>query len=93
MPTSGGFASAERQRYIPYNPAVDVDLPKATRPTVRPCAELGQFLDYPAADPLGAPYEVAAFTGLRRGELLGLRWQDIDIERSRLTVRQQIVQL
>ena len=30
------FASAKRQRYIPYNPAVDVDLPKAARPTVRP---------------------------------------------------------
>ena len=89
------FASAKRQRYIPYNPAIDVDLPKATRPTVRPweASELGQFLDYAAGDPLGALYEVAAFTGLRRGELLGLRWQDIDIERSRLTVRQQIVQL
>ncbi len=45
------------------------------------------------ADPLGPLYEVAAFTGLRRGELLGLQWDDIDVERSRLTVRRQIVQL
>jgi integrase len=72
-----------------------VDLPKATRPTVRPweAAELGRFLDHTARDPLGAFYGVAAFTGLRRGELLGLRWDDIDLDRSRLTVRQQIVQV
>lgn len=89
------FASAKRQRSIPYNPAVDVDLPKATRPTIRPweADELGRFLDHAAGDPLGALYEVAAFTGLRRGELLGLRWQDVDLDRSRLTVRQQIVQV
>jgi integrase len=89
------FASAKRQRYIPDNPAVDVDLPKAARPTVRPweAVELGRFLDHAAGDRLGPLYEVAAFTGLRRGELLGLRWQDVDLDRSRLTVRQQIVQL
>ena len=70
------FASAKRARYIPYNPAVDVELPRVTRPHVQPweADELGAFLDHCAADPLGPLYEVAAFTGLRRGELLGLRW-------------------
>lgn len=89
------FASAKRARYIPYNPAVDVELPRVTRPHVQPweADELGAFLDHCAADPLGPLYEVAAFTGLRRGELLGLRWDDIDVERSRLVVRRQIVQL
>ncbi len=55
--------------------------------------ELGRFLDQAARDPLSALFEVAAFTGLRRGELLGLQWEDVDVERSRLTVRRQIVQL
>ncbi len=89
------FASAKRSRYIAYNPAVDVELPRVTRPHVQPweAHELGAFLDHCAADRLGPLYEVAAFTGLRRGELLGLRWDDIDVERCRLTVRRQIVQL
>lgn len=32
-----------------------------------------------------------ALTGLRRGEAIGLRWQDVDFVRQRLTVRQQVV--
>jgi len=31
---------------------------------------------------------IAIFTGLRRGELLGLRWQDVDLERGTVTVAQ-----
>jgi integrase len=34
---------------------------------------------------------LAARTGMRRGELLGLDWSDVDIERRRLTVRQSLV--
>lgn len=35
---------------------------------------------------------LALHTGLRRGELFGLRWQDIDLENAVLTVRQSIVE-
>jgi integrase len=31
-----------------------------------------------------APLALAAFTGMRRGELLGLRWMDVDLENRRL---------
>jgi len=31
---------------------------------------------------MGALIELAVLTGLRRGELLGLRWSDVDLERS-----------
>jgi integrase len=34
-------------------------------------------------------YRVALMTGLRRGELLGLRWRDLDLPSARLHVRQQ----
>lgn len=36
-------------------------------------------------------FEVAAFTGLRRGELCGLRWSNVDLERGTITVRTQLV--
>lgn len=78
-----------------FNPAVDVDLPSAPRPKVRPWepAELGRFLDLVAADRLGALFETIAGTAARRGEALGLRWDELDLERGRAVVRQQIVQL
>lgn len=36
---------------------------------------------------------LAMMTGLRRGELLGLRWEDVDIERRTLAVRQALQRL
>jgi integrase len=38
-----------------------------------------------------AAFELAILTGLRRGELLALRWQDIDLDRGILTVRQTMI--
>lgn len=43
-------------------------------------AQLGEFLDYAVRHRLAALYEVAATTGMRRGELCGLRWADVDLE-------------
>jgi hypothetical protein len=40
-------------------------------------AELRQFLDVAGRDRWSALWTVAAFTGLRRGELCGLRWSDL----------------
>jgi len=42
-------------------------------------------------DRLEALYVLAVSTGLRLGELLGLRWQDVDLESGTLSVRQQLV--
>jgi len=43
-----------------------------------------------AVDRLYGAWVVAATTGLRRGELLGLRWRDLDLDRSVLAVRQTV---
>jgi integrase len=58
--------------------------------------QCGAFLDslLPAADPpykgerLHALYQVAAYCGLRRSELAGLAWADLDLDRRRVHVRQ-----
>ena len=39
-------------------------------------------------DRLEALYALAITTGLRQGELFGLRWEDVDLEAGRLSVRQ-----
>jgi integrase len=35
-------------------------------------------------------FRLAALTGMRRGELVGLRWSDVDLSRRRLTVNQSV---
>lgn len=71
-------------------------------------SQAGEFLDYIAdyenVDSHGRPngkighrlaplFEVAILTGMRRGELCGLRWEDVDLASRVLTVRVQLVQV
>ena len=35
-------------------------------------------------------FSIAIFTGMRQGEILGLRWKDIDFENNRIFVRQTL---
>lgn len=88
------LSTAVRRRLINFNAAKDVDLPASQRPNVKPWepAELGQFLDTIGTHRLGAMFEVVAGTGLRRGEAVGLRWDDVDLAGRVIVVRQQIVQ-
>lgn len=87
------LSSAKRQGLVSTNVASNVELPRVSRPKPRPWepAELGRFLDSAQTDRLGVLYEVIALTGLRRGEALALSWDDVDLDRARLTVRRQLV--
>lgn len=49
-------------------------------------SEMRALVAAAVADPLGSLYIVAAHTGMREGELLGLRWTDVDLARPALTV-------
>ena len=53
--------------------------------------DAAQFLDYAQIDRLYAAWYLALFAGLRRGELLGLRWQDVNLEQAEITVSQTLV--
>jgi len=53
--------------------------------------ELRRFLDLVDGHRLEAAWHVGAFTGMRRAEVLGLRWRDLDLGSSRLAVRQTLV--
>jgi len=48
------------------------------------------FLDAAAGTRLYALFVLALYLGLRRGELLGLRWEDIDFEKETLTIRRNV---
>jgi hypothetical protein len=51
--------------------------------------QLAEFLRFVADDPLFALWWLVALRGLRRGEVAGLRWQDIDLDRRQLTIVSQ----
>jgi len=53
--------------------------------------EVRTFLEVTASDPLHPLWRLAVQTGMRRGELLGLRWADVDLEHARVAVRQQLI--
>jgi integrase len=53
--------------------------------------EARRFLAASTGHRLGAAFHLAVVAGLRRGELLGLRWSDLDLERGRLRVAQQLM--
>ncbi len=50
--------------------------------------QMRRFMEVARGRPLGLFYMLALTTGMRRGELLGLRWQDVDLDAGRLMVRQ-----
>jgi integrase len=53
--------------------------------------EVREFLDAVAGDRLFACWRLAAMTGMRRAELLGLRWTDLDLEAGTLRVERGLV--
>lgn len=89
------LASAKRERLVTYNAAVDVELPREHRDEVQPWTgdELADFLHSVREHRLSALFEVAARTGLRRGEVCGLRWSDLRLDDGVMTIRTQLVEV
>jgi integrase len=56
-------------------------------------AQLRAFLETVDGDRLYPLILLAATTGMRRGEVLGLRWQDLDLEAGRIAVRQTLINI
>ncbi len=68
--------------------------PRSTRPNEISFWEphqLRAFLELVRDHRLEAAWHLAAMTGMRRGEVLGLRWKDIDFDNARISVRQALV--
>jgi integrase len=86
---------AVRWEYLPKN-VTDVvvaptpDKNAATRTSYLTAEQACALLEAARGDRLKALYRLAISTGLREGELLGLRWQDVHLQRVKLSVRQQL---
>lgn len=77
---------------VPRNIFDAVDTPRVTTKEFRALTpeEAQKFLDAALEDRLYALYVLAVTCGLRFGELLGLRWEDVDLSTRTLTVRNQL---
>jgi integrase len=89
---SAALTRAMREELVVRNVARLVELPEWRRGTIRPwsAAEARQFLAAAKPDPLYAAFVVLIFYGLRRGEALGLRWEDIDLDAGTIQIRMQL---
>lgn len=78
---------------LPNSPAADVPIPRPRRKpqNVWTTEELQRILIALDSHPLGAYFRVAAATGARRGEVLALRWDDVDFEEKTLRFDTSIV--
>ena len=86
---------AVRRRVLHYNPAQYIELPPepSSARTVWTPKQAARFLSASRDDPLFAAYHLALVTGMRRGEVCGLRWVDVDLDRSQVRVCQAAVQV
>lgn len=80
------------KRTITTNPLQYVDSPRVAKRNMRvyTAAQLVQFLAHAEGHRYHDLFLAAATTGLRQGELLGLRWQDVDLDRGIAHVQQRL---
>ena len=85
---------AVKKKLVPYNPADAAELPKTQNHAdgaggmkTWTREELDKFLTHVATDRLFPMWRLTAWTGMRRGEVCGLTWRDIDLEAGTITVQ------
>jgi integrase len=78
---------------IPRNVCEAVKPPKVEHKEINPLdrEQAKALLEVASGDRLEALYVLAVHTGMREGELLGLKWEDADLERSVLRLRHALV--
>ena len=87
------FAVAEG--YINSNPAASVNLPSGDRPQIIILTrdEQMRLIQGSYQHRYGVFIRLVLFTGVRLGELLGLRWEDVDVQGRRIYIRRTLNRL
>jgi len=87
------MAYAVRHRYISFNPVRDAERPKGQGNTkkkkirVLTPTEINALLEAESDLKYKTLYRLAVFSGARQGELLGLKWSDVDWENNQIHIQ------
>jgi len=83
---------AVENQYIRVNPADVCKLPRVERKELQPLDEIqmAAFLKAIKGHRFETLYTVTLFTGMREGEVLGLRWDCVDFERGTISIDKQL---
>lgn len=83
-----GLSYAVQARLIPYNPSDNVSLPRQIKRKVKPLTleQAKLLIQVAQGSHLEMLIMLALITGMRHGELITLRWEDIDLEKGTIYV-------
>jgi integrase len=89
---SVGLGEAENKGYIALNPVKKVRVPMNRGREIEPLGieDVKRLLETYKGTYMSSRLHIALLAGLRQGEALGLRWQDIDFDSATLEVRNQV---
>src|SRR5215218_9001388 len=87
------LAQALKWNMIARNTADAVKAPRPAPEEMRPLSpdEATKFIEAAMSDKLQALYILAVQTGMRQGELLGLKWEDVDLNEGVIHIRRTVV--
>ena len=88
----GALQDAMKKNLIPYNPADRATLPAKEKFVGKAYTteQANTLLNVLGDDPMKPAIILALFYGLRRSEVLGLRWKDMDFESNTITIRNTV---
>ena len=93
---SACLKSAVRQNIIPYNPAERIEEIRKVKYTGAKFlneGEIERILEHFKGDPLETAVLLALFYGLRRREVLGLKWDAVDFEKNTIAIKHTVVKV
>lgn len=78
--------------YLKFNPADACQLPRAERKEIKPLdsEDIRAFLQAIQGHPFEAVYLTTLFTGMRRGEVCGLTWDCVDLQKGTILINKQL---
>lgn len=84
------FKKAVSLKLVKENPVLDVTLPKRNNLEMKAweTEQIECFIQHSKKHRYYTVYLIALLTGMRKGEILGLRWKDIDFENKIIYIRQ-----
>ena len=87
------LTQALKWNMIPRNAADVVKAPRPVPEEMHPLSpdEARNLIEAARGDKLEAPYILAVHTGMRQGELLGLKWEDVDLNEGVIHIRRTVV--